>query len=169
MHQCGPPASSLLKLAKPRICNWFPSPVAPQKACHHYCRAEERGGRVRFPKMICPQWARPARRTEGNGEERRGISKRPVFLFSSCKCAVILQPRRKSLGRVVGGTRVEGCITVLSWNKDFLSCSDKAVGLCLQIKIISSVEVGATNRHSSSARLLYCKVLYCPSSRPNIV
>lgn len=27
--------------------------------------------------------------------ERRGISKGPVFLFSSCKCAVILQPRRR--------------------------------------------------------------------------
>lgn len=83
------------------IRNWFPSPVAPQKAYHHYCRAEEREGRgSKIPDNYLSLVSRGLQeelKWGGGGMKRRGISKRPVFLFSSCKCAVISQPRRESL------------------------------------------------------------------------
>lgn len=97
--------------------------------------------------MICPRGlARPARRTEGKAWRGEAYQRDPCFFFrhanvpSFCSQGGRASQRQGSLGGEGRGW-VGVCITVLSRNKDFLSCS-----LCLQIKMISSVEVWETNR-----------------------
>lgn len=148
-----PTPPPLLKPAKLRICNWFPSPAAPQKAYHHYCQAEDReGSGSKIPDNYLSLVSRTCKKNWGEGMKRRGISKRPVFLFSSCKCAAILQPRRESLAetRISGwGERERGekkdASLCFSWNKDFLSCRDKTVSVYVYREIISGAEVWETN------------------------
>lgn len=84
--------------------------------------------------------------------KRRGISKRPVFLFSSCKCAVILQPRRESLTETGiagwgGQKKLHHCVCCLGTKISFHAAT-KLCCICLQAKKkkVSCVEVWETNR-----------------------
>lgn len=85
--------------------------------------------------------------------KRRGISKGTVFPFSSCKCAVILQPERESLAEsgAAGWRGVEEewgggmhyCI-FLEQRFPFMP-RQKCVSVCLRRGIICGLDVWETN------------------------
>lgn len=177
MQQCGLPASPppffffFWSPAELGIRNWFPSPVAPQKAYHHYCRAEEREGRgSKIPDNYLSLVSRGLQEElKWGGEVWRGeaYQRDPCFFFRHAN-APSFRSRGGRASQRWGLLGEEGrqrkkekkmhhCV-VSEQRFPFMRRQNCAC-VCLQIEMISSVEVLAEKlRHSAGARL---PVQYC--------